>query len=361
MDKPQPVLSAADVSAEWLSEVLAAAGRLSDGRVTDVRYAACGTGQLGDSYRFHLSYSAPGAGPATLVGKFASQDPTSREFGRSSGYYRNEIGFYTELVGQLPVSVPTALYAALDVNQTDFVLLMDDLAPARQVDQILGCTVDEAVLIMDQAAALHAASWQRAEWAALPWLQGTAAMFQHVTDRFAEVIAAFPTLCSDLVPQADLDEAARLEPLAARWREWIATPRCLWHSDLRADNVLFDAEDGRRPVVVLDWQGLGYGQGTIDIALWMGTSLPTELRRAHERALVARYHEGLLRGGVRDYTAEQCWADYRVNAIHGLQVGVFGLGAVKRTDRGDRMWQAWIERTAAHVRDLDSFSALAAR
>lgn len=149
MNTPQPVVSAADVTAEWLTEVLTAANRLDQGRVTDVQYATCGTGQLGDSYRFHLTYGVPGAGPATLVGKFASQDPTSREFGRSPGYYRNEIGFYTELAGQLPVSVPTALYAALDANQTDFVLLMDDLAPARQVDQIQGCTVDEAARIMD--------------------------------------------------------------------------------------------------------------------------------------------------------------------------------------------------------------------
>lgn len=48
-------------------------------------------------------------------------------------------------------------------------------------------------------------------------------------------------------------------------------------------------------------------------------------------------------------------------AIHGLQVGVFGLGAVKRSARGDEMWRIWIERTAAHTRDLDSFAALAAR
>jgi hypothetical protein len=61
---------------------------------------------------------------------------------------------------------------------------------------------------------------------------------------------------------------------------------------------------------------------------------------------------------VRDYSAAQCWDDYRVHAIHGLQVGVFGLGAVKRTQRGDRMWKIWIERTAAQVRDLDSYAVL---
>ena len=45
----------------------------------------------------------PGSGPATLVGKFASPDPTSREFGGRSGYYRSEIGFYRELALRVPV------------------------------------------------------------------------------------------------------------------------------------------------------------------------------------------------------------------------------------------------------------------
>ncbi len=39
---------------------------------------------------------------------------------------------------------------------------------------------------------------------------------------------------------------------------------------------------------------------------------------------------------------------------------MFGLGAVKRSVRGDEMWRVWIERTCAQVRDLDSYSALAA-
>jgi len=42
----------------------------------------------------------------------------------------------------------------------------------------------------------------------------------------------------------------------------------------------------------------------------------------------------------------------------GGRWGVFGLGAVKRTARGDRMWKTWIERTAAQVRDLDIYAVL---
>jgi aminoglycoside phosphotransferase (APT) family kinase protein len=354
------VIAVENVDAQWLTRVLQSSGIVRGARITRVTHVTCGTGQLGDSYRFTLEYDRPDAGPATLVGKFASKDQTSREFGRSSGYYRSEIRFYQELAPSLPMSVPRSVHAALSENGTDFVLLMEDLAPARQVDQLLGCSAEESARVLEQAAALHAASWRRRDLSERDWLGGPVGIFTHVTDNFAGVVNAFPSLCADLVPDADLQEAARLIDLAPAWKRVFSDPQCLWHSDLRADNVLFDAEGGSRPVVVLDWQGLGYGRGCIDVAYWLGTSMRVEDRRAHERDLVRHYHSALCAHGVVDYDAEQCWSDYRLHAIHGLQVGIFGLGAVKRTERGDRMWKVWIERTAAQVRDLDSYAVLRA-
>ena len=354
----EAVVPVDQITPEWLTQVLGEQQLLKSGKVTGVRRETCGTGQLGDSFRFFLDYEPSRAGPATLVGKFASQDQTSREFGARSGYYRSEIGFYRELAPRLSMSIPRAIHAALAPNAIDFVLLMEDLAPARQVDQLIGCTADESARVLAQAAALHAQSWGAADLAAQDWLKGPVGIFTHVTDNFAQVVKTFPELCGDLVAEQELREAARLIEHADTWKQVFSRPLCLWHSDLRADNVLFDARGGARPVVVLDWQGVGFGCGTIDVAYWMGTSMAVDDRRAHERALLSHYHSELVRYGVKDYSAERCWKDYRIHAIHGLQVGVFGLGAVKRTPRGDRMWKNWIERTAAQVRDLDSFSAL---
>lgn len=360
MNAFDPVVPVEQITAEWLTQVLRQTGRIGEGAsVVSVQRETCGTGQLGDSYRFSLAYAPAGAGPASFVGKFASRDPTSREFGTRSGFYRSEITFYTDLAPGLKMSIPSAVHAALAGNATDFVLLMEDLAPARQVDQLLGCSADESARVLEQAAALHAASWHDRRLGALDWLKGPVGIFTHVTDNFANVVATFPALCGDLVPDADLREAAKLIDQADAWKRVFSDPQCLWHSDLRADNVLFDARGGTSRVVVLDWQGVGFGCGTIDVAYWMGTSMTAQSRRAHERDLVTHYHQALVAHGVADYGAARCWDDYRVHAIHGLQVGVFGLGAVKRTPRGDQMWKLWIERTAAQVRDLDSFGALA--
>ncbi|WP_169738361.1 phosphotransferase [Patulibacter minatonensis] len=362
MSTVEAVVGYEAVTPEWLTEVLTTSGTLRSGaRVTNVVRSPCGTGQLADSYRFALSYDQPDAGPASVVGKFASEDEASRAFGQQSGQYRNEIRFYQQLADELAIAVPVPVHAALAENETDFVLLMQDLTPARVVDQLEGCTPDEAALVMDQQAALHASSWDDPRLAQLEWLQGTVAGWGQITDGFDATIAAFPEAFGSLIPEADLAEAAKLVPLRDAWKRELSTPRCLWHNDLRADNVLFDAQAGEIPIAVLDWQGVTYGNGTIDLAYFLATSLTTEDRRAHERDLVARYHEGLLSHGVSDYTLEQCWDDYRVLAIHPLQTGVFGLGAVKRSERGDRMWCNWIDRSAAMTRDLDSFALLATR
>ena len=65
------------VTAEWLTERLRAAGELDHGRVTSVSWQPIGTGQVGDSARFTLSYEGD-ADPPTLAGKFPAADPTSR-------------------------------------------------------------------------------------------------------------------------------------------------------------------------------------------------------------------------------------------------------------------------------------------
>ncbi|QZT60790.1 hypothetical protein [Mycolicibacterium austroafricanum] len=53
------------------------------------------------------------------------------------------------------MSLPQALHTELSVDGAQFVLLMDDLAPARAVDQLVGCTPDEAALVVEQLAALQ--------------------------------------------------------------------------------------------------------------------------------------------------------------------------------------------------------------
>ena len=75
--------------------------------------------------------------PATLVGKFPSPSEESRAAGARGGY-RSETLFYTELAENLPIRTPECLYGAISGDHKTFTLLLEDLAPAQQGDQIGG-------------------------------------------------------------------------------------------------------------------------------------------------------------------------------------------------------------------------------
>ena len=53
-----------------------------------------------------------------------------------------------------------------------------------------------------------------------------------------------------------------------------------------------------------------FGQALSDVATVLGGGLPVELRRAHERSLVAQYHGCLTEFGVPNYSFDECWRDY---------------------------------------------------
>ena len=147
---PELIADPARITADWLTAALRASGTAGDASVTDVRRERTGTGLVGQSVRFTLTWDRAAAGlPATVVGKFPAPDGKSRERGRTGGEYEREIRFYSDLAARAGVRVPGCHLAAYDTETADFTLLLDDLAPARQGDQLTGCDVGQA---RDEAA-----------------------------------------------------------------------------------------------------------------------------------------------------------------------------------------------------------------
>jgi hypothetical protein len=107
---PVPLLrTAADVTAEWLTDALVQAGAVPPGtRVDHFSTQPIGTGQMADTTRFTLSYAGNEAqrGPATVVGKFASADEQSRGTGLALRAYEVEVRFYREVAARVDARVP---------------------------------------------------------------------------------------------------------------------------------------------------------------------------------------------------------------------------------------------------------------
>ena len=345
------------IDPEWLTQVLRAAGDLPTGRVVDFHRTAVGNGLVADSYRFDLTYAdAPPEAPASLVGKFPSHDPVSRKSGSDHLLYLREIAFYREMAATVAIRTPRAFAAMIDPATDDFVLLLADLAPARQGDQLAGCSIADAVLAMTQAAALHAPHWGDAALERIDWLAVRPATLGAMVDAMLPtIIALFRERFAGMLAPEHLAMVERLPAALAAMRGNRSAPVTVIHADYRLDNMMFDVNNGTAPMATLDWQTVTAGPGLTDIAYFLSAGISPTQRRSHEIELVRFYHEALLRMGVRNYGWDQCWHDYRRYTIHGIVMGVFSALSVERTDRADALFAAMTQGACEQAADHGSF------
>jgi hypothetical protein len=345
-----------DVTPEWLTAVLRAAGATEHATVESVEATAVGTGQVGDSIRFTLTWDEDGAGPATVVGKFPTEDETSRATATAVRTYEVETRFYQHLRDRVDIAAPVPYLAQIDMETHDFVILMNDLAPAQQGDQIAGCTPDEAALAMAEAAKLHAPVWGDATLGGFDWMNRNSP--EGLTDLMNML---WPGFCERYSGRIDPDVEAAGGRLVEQFGAYIShRPDTLTavHGDFRLDNMLFDPSPDGVPLTVVDWQTVSHGAGVQDVAYFLGTGLDPEERAGVERDLVKEYHDTLRAGGVRDLSFEGCWDQYRRYAFAGFVMAVISSMIVGQTDRGDEMFMAMANRSGRMALDLDTLELL---
>jgi Ecdysteroid kinase-like family len=348
----------ARIDAAWMTEALTRAGVLHGARIVDMTRKAVGNGLLGDSFRFTFDYdrAAPDA-PACVVGKFPAADPASRRSGSDLLLYLREICFYRELASSVAIHTPRAHVAEIDPATHDFTLIFEDLAPARQNDQLAGCSVDDARTAMAEAAALHAPRWGDPTLERLDWLVARPAeITPRITAMLPGIIGLFRDRYRDLLEPEFMALVERLPDTLPRLQADRASPRTLQHGDFRLDNILFDVQGGRKPMATLDWQTLSLGTGLTDVAYFLSAGLDPDTRRRHEDDLVRCYHAELLRRGVRSFGWDACWRDYRRYTLHGILMGVFSALSVERTERGDQLFLKMTRGACTQAADHDSFA-----
>jgi aminoglycoside/choline kinase family phosphotransferase len=315
-----------------------------------------GTGQVGDSARFSLAYDRERAGPATLAGKFAAADPPSRQTAVTHGLYAKEVAFYRELASHVSIRTPRAYAAEVADDESTFILLFEDLGPARGGNQLAGCGVEDAREAVRQLAGLHAPSWNNPALIDREWfaprpesLESLRQAYPYATRIFAERYAG------ELAPEL-MDVCLELSARSDRWFGRDFTNRCLVHGDYRLDNMLFDIKGGAEPLGVLDWQTLQVGSGLTDLAYFLGAGVGTSLR-SHEAELVDAYFAAMGERGVMLELAA-VWDDYRRGALHGVSTAVFSAAFVERTERGDAMFLDMARGACQLALDHDSLGAL---
>jgi hypothetical protein len=337
-----------DVTPEWLTDVLGFP-------VESFRTQPVGTGQMADSVRFALE-----PGGQSVVLKFAAADDTSRATGLALRSYEIEVRVYQEIVPTVGIRTPHCHFAEIETDTGWFTLVLEDMAPAVQGDQLAGCSVDLASIALEELAKLHAPRWGDPSLLELDWLHKGDQAASGTTMIVQGLYLGFRERYADRLTDEQLDLSARLSAGLPHLFAQRGGPLTVTHGDYRLDNMLFGTTPEGPPLAVVDWQTASTGPALTDASYFLGAGLLPEDRRTHERDLVREYHKALVAGGVEDYDWDACWTDYRRFSFGGLVMAIAASMLVERTPRGDDMFMAMATRHCQQILDLDATEFLPA-
>lgn len=222
------------------------------------------------------------------------------------------------------------------------------------------CTLEHAEAMMDLLAALHGRFWRSPRFDTdLSWLETYSRRPGYPFMAQAFKLSERKFMAQDReVP----DSVRRLTKMyvqnqPALVKVWEAMPQTLCHGDDHLGNT-FSNPDGTAGIY--DWQVFHKMNGLRDVAYFLMHSVPTSLRRSHEKPLIERYLHGLAEHGAGNEvpSLSEAFDTYRLLTIDGWIIIVFTLAAGSMQP-DDRM-EVTAARAINTLMDLDVESAIAA-
>lgn len=378
-----------EMTRTWLDAQLRAGGFIDERNSVagfEVEPLGDGEGFVGELGRLRLQYERDAAGaPETVIAKTPSRLDANRGLGVMMGAYENEIRFYKELRSKVGVPVPACFGATLTAeprasivanrvmgqlpgditmrlldkltaaaarSPRRFGLLIEDMHDAVPGDQVAGASFDDAATALRALATVHARFWDsphlRRSWLRpMDTNRGfTQALFRRAWPTFVERYR-------QVLPPEVVTLGNYLVDHGEGLLGWSGTTRrTLTHGDFRLDNILYNRDD-RGHVTIIDWQGIGSGNGLTDVAYFLRTNVKPEIADSVEDDLVAVYHEALCAHGVRGYSLEQCRADYRLGLAALLHRGALLVGLLDLShERGQAIVDRAIERSSPKLAEI---------
>lgn len=392
---------AGELTTAWLTASLRSAGVISRSMVEGFESRTLGEGEgfLGDLARLSLRYDQPEDGaPETLIAKFPTAQRDNRTAADMFQAYDREIRFYDELASDVPVRKPRLYFSDMDPEPRGagavrkllgllpaglalrligplsragrprrYVLLLEDMAPARVGDQAAGSSIEDTELALRNLAAMHARFWNDPRIDSIEWIDPV-----NQDSRLAQA------MFEQALPSFREEYAALLPPRAHEIGEWLLghgvevmdrlaqPPWTLLHGDFRPDNLFFGdgsadggSANGRGgsdfSLCVIDWQLVAQGSPLYDVAYFILWSVNPEHHGEIDR-LLRMYHASLIEHGVTDYPFERVERDYVLAQLLIQHRGILIVGQLDLShERGQQLVHSTLERTATNLpmQDLD--------
>lgn len=350
-----------DLDAAFMTRALQSAGLDVTVGGIECRELGEGAGMMSVITRVALRYER-GRGPDSVVIKLPTPSAQNRQVATDFDNYRREVRFYTDAAHLTRMRTPR-LYFAECAGPADFVLVLEDLSEWTVGDQVRGCNAEQAQQCVRALAQLHGAFWNRVDDGRLDWMPDSAdsVMSEGLSAGTAAFYDAFVDLFADTLTEPLRTLGPRYNRALPAIQRWLnSAPRTLVHGDFRMDNLFFVDRPDEAPVACCDWQGSTRGRGIQDVAYLLSGSLPTELRRRDERALVDLWHRTLPAAARDGYDLDQAWQDYRRAVLYlWTYVVIVGGGMDGANDRARAWVSAMVARSAAAMLDLGCVELLA--
>jgi thiamine kinase-like enzyme len=202
-------------------------------------------------------------------------------------------------------------------------------------------------------ARFHATWWDHPRLPSLDWIpMGDDPVNQSAEQAYNDCFDNFLRNFGERLSPRALQIAERIKDrIIALERALASSPLTIAHGDLRYDNLYF-SEEGE--MAVADWQIVVRARGPYDVAYFMSQSVEPAQRRANEMDILRSYHETLLEHGVKGYSFDQCFSDYRTCAMFCLVYPVISGGTLDlANERGTALVTAMLDRSLATILDLD--------
>ncbi len=337
-----------EINAQWLTDKLG-----YEIESFNIEALGEGGGLLGLVTRLHLKASK---GPRTLIAKFPTKTEGNRAVATTYDMYAREYRFYTQVAPNVPLRSPACYHAELNEQNSDFVLLLEDLQGFELGDQVKGCSVDQAHQVIQSIASLHRNTWQPEHITDIkphdmPYqrdgmIGGFLVGWPVVITDFADVLEAAITPQQIALLNTMPDQVNRLLDIIHDG------PLVIGHGDVRLDNIFF-AKDGN---ALVDYQAVSKAAPEHDLAYFVTQSLSDDVRRAED--WVAVYHQHLTSEGL-DYPLDTSRERYRYCALYLVCYAVIIAGTLDQAnERGRNLAETLLGNSLRSVVELDALKLL---
>src|ERR1700758_1307009 len=255
--------------------------------------------------------------------------------------------------------VPDAYGAAFDAWTGRFLLVLE-APPADSCefpDTLHPLSADQASLIVELLAELHATFWRRLPrdrrgrlgWLYTPSGDVTSLLTGSLMKASIKRLAERTTFPVDIPVEKGRFIADNYRAVAAL----IDTPpHTVMHGDAHRGNMY--SHGGKAGL--LDWQAVRRGHPSRELAYTLITSLTPEGRRATQRDLLDDYRRALAAAGGPDLDRDDLWLRYRQGSLYGYVAPLItaGMGGMQVEDIATE----GLRRGVAALDDLETIAAL---